>query len=134
MPKKQLLLVVEGDHNDADYIVSVTPITEKELKKFEPLIKAIKKFKPYKGYSDTEGTRTRGEKPLEWTHDHNWGVGDYCYRPDLGAKSITEIYSDIAPEIVEEFDENYVPHAEGNCHTIEAIFVVEQGKELFRRR
>ena len=49
-----MLLVVRGDHNDADFITQITPITQEQLDRYLPLIEAIKKFKPYKGMSNSE--------------------------------------------------------------------------------
>jgi len=118
--KPIMMLVVEGDHNDADYIVSVSPITEKDLKRFTPLIAAIRKFKPYKG-------KSQGGSGMEFTHDHNWPVGDYGYRGDLGSKTITELYGELA----EEFDQDYVPHEDGNIHTINKISVMGVKRVLF---
>jgi len=125
-----MMLVVEGDHNDADYIVSVTPITKERLKKFAPLIAAIKKFKPYTTTDPPE--KHPGMKPMKWTHNHNWPRGEYGCREDLGEKPPTALYNDISEDIVREFDDEYVPHAEGwNIHTINKIFVVAHQKDLF---
>jgi hypothetical protein len=116
-----LLLVVRGDCNDADFVTKVTPITEKELAKFLPLIEAIKKFKPYKGLTDAKH---------EHKHDHNWPKGEYGCRQDLGEKTLKELYGDLA----EEFDE-YVPDggdsAGFSLHTIVEIFVVKLDRKLF---
>jgi hypothetical protein len=122
--KPEMMLVVEGDHNDADYLVSITPITEKQLEKFQPLIEAIEKFQLYKGFSASR---------LEWDHNCNWPCGEYGCRSDLGCKTITELYPEIDAEIVEEFDQEFVPHADGNIHTIEAIFVVKFDRSLYER-
>lgn len=75
MPKKQtdLYLVVRGDSNDADFVTQITPITEEELKKFQPLIAAIKKFKKYKGMTDP--TKHSGA-PHEYSHDSNCPVAN----------------------------------------------------------
>jgi hypothetical protein len=125
-----MLLVVEGDYNDADYIVSVAPVTEEKLEKFLPLIEAIKNFKPYTITS--RGYAGEGEKPLSWTHKHNWPCGEYGCRQDLGEKPITELYPEIDAGIVEEFDQEYVPHNEdGNVHTIEKIFTVRFDRLIF---
>jgi hypothetical protein len=129
---KAMLLVVRGDHNDADFVTKVTPITEKVLERFLPLIEAIEKFQPYKGFSAPVAHRSRpSDKPLEWTHDHNWPVGEYGYREDLGCKTITELYGDLA----QEFDDEYVPHggeqAGYSLHTIVEIFIVKLDKKLF---
>jgi hypothetical protein len=115
------MLVVRGDHNDADWITQVTPITQKQLDRYTPLIKAIKGFKSYKA----EGTTFS----MVFTHDHNWPVGDYGHRDDLGEKSIVELYGKLA----QEFDEEYVPHADGNIHTIYEIFTVQLDKRLFKK-
>ena len=129
--KPEMMLVVEGDHNDADYIVSVTPISEKQLEKFLPLIAAIEKLQPYKGMSDS---KRHGTASMEYTHNHNWPCGEYGCRQDLGEKSITELYPEIDAEIVEEFDQEYVPHENGgNIHTIASIFVVRYDRPLFER-
>src|SRR4051812_25843952 len=123
--KLDILLVVRGDHNDADYIIKVSPITQKEIDKFTPLLSAIKKFKPYK-------SKTQDGK-MGWSHDHNWPCGEYGCREDLGEKTLVELYGDLA-ELAKEFDELYVPHAEGwNLHTIHEIYVVKYQKHLFRK-
>ncbi len=49
--KVDLMLVVRGDHNDADFISKITPITENDLEKLKPLIEAIKNFDPYQSQS-----------------------------------------------------------------------------------
>ena len=60
------------------------------------------------------------------THYHNWPKGEYCLRDDMGEKPIHEIYSHIDPELLERFDEDYVPYGdEGNVHTIESIEIME---------
>src|SRR5271157_5185264 len=116
--KTDLLLVVRGDHNDADWIVKVTPITEKELARFLPLIEAIKKFKPYTGMADP---KAHSGKPTEHKHSSNWPKGEYGCREDLGEKTVEQLYGELA----EEFDDEYVPHAEGwNIHTIHEIYTV----------
>lgn len=129
--KVDLMLVVTGDHNDADFITAINPITEEDLARFTPLIEAIKNFQSYKGKSDPD------EHPgssLEWNHDNNWPCGEYGCRQDLGEKTITELYKsdEISEELIEEFDENYVPHAEGwNLHTIYEIYTVRFDKKVF---
>ncbi len=130
MPKKQtdLYLVVRGDSNDADFVTQITPITEEELKKFQPLIAAIKKFKKYKGMTDP--TKHSGA-PHEYSHDSNWPRGEYGCRQDLGEKTITELYGELA----EEFDENYVPNGGENAgyslHDIVEIVVMKLDRKIF---
>ena len=127
--KIDMMLVVRGDSNDADFVVKMTPITQEELDRFLPLIKAIKNFKPYMGcHKDDDKTNP---KNYTWKHDHNWPVGEYGCREDLGCKTITEIYGEIA----EEFNETYVPNG-GDCaqyslHTIVEIFTVRLDKKIF---
>lgn len=128
--KVDLMLVVRGDHNDADFITKLTPITEKDLARFMPLIAAIKKFKPYKGMTDE---KAHGLPSSEWSHDNNWPCGEYGCREDLGEKPITELYKSdtISEDLITEFDETYVPHAEGwNLHTIYEIYTVRFEKKL----
>lgn len=123
-----MLLVVRGDYNDADFATKITPITQEELDKFLPLIKALKKFKPYKAFTKSDHPI---DKPMEWDHDHNWPRGEYGCRQDLGEKTVTELYGDLA----EEFDEEYVPNGGEqsgySLHTIVEIFVVKLDQKLF---
>ena len=102
--------------NDADYIISVTLITDEQLEAFKPLFKAIKAFKPYR-------TKING---LDWNHNANWPTGEYCCREDLGEKTIEELYGDLGVE----FDENFVPHSDGNIHTIKSISVATIEKKI----
>lgn len=115
--KPKMLLVVRGDHNDADWITKVTPISEKAFNRFMPLFEAIKNFKSYKGKSSSG---------IDFNHSSNWPVGEYGHRGDLGEKSIAELYGELA----DEFDEEYVPHADGNIHTIHEIYVVNYDKHF----
>lgn len=124
-----MLLVVRGDSNDADFVTKVTPITQKELDRFQPLIEAIKKFKPYMGCHEKDDKTD--PKNFKWKHDHNWPKGEYGCRTDLGSKNITELYGDLA----QEFDEEYVPSG-GDCnqyslHTIVEIFTVKLDQKVF---
>jgi hypothetical protein len=87
-------------------MTEMTDITETQLKQFEPLILAIKNCKT----------------------NHNWPRGDYDYRPDLGEKSVEEIYHEFSPELIDEFSE-YIPTFEGNVHTINEITVLTISEE-----
>lgn len=127
--KPDMMLVVGGDHNDADWITKITPITQDQIDRFLPLITAIKAFKPYQGMSDP--TRRGGMKS---TFPHNWPVGEYCCREDLGEKTIVGIYQSdtISEDLINEFDETFVPHSEDyNIHTIHEIYVVKYDKHLY---
>ena len=77
--KKKIIII--ADCNDGDYITSIQDITEKELNIIQPIIDAIKAFKPYTGKSETS----------EWTHGNNYPSGN-CYREDLGEKSAEDLY------------------------------------------
>ena len=110
-------LLVRADTNDADYVRSFKPIEEEILAKFLPLFQAIKDFKPYKG------GRT--------SHRHNFPTGDCC-REDMGEKQVEEIYADIDPEILGEFQEEYMPNGEFGTHTINEIKVFEvTGEQVY---
>src|SRR5271156_3303994 len=123
--KASLILVVRGDYNDADFVTKATPITQKELNKFLPLIEAIHDFQPYKGTTDS-----KWGAPNEYLHDHNWPRGEYGCRTDLGEKTVTKLYGNLA----EEFDELYVPNggeqAGYSLHTIHEIYVVRFERKL----
>jgi hypothetical protein len=135
--KKQpkMLLVVRGDYNDADFVTDITPITQKQLDRLLPLFEAIKNFKPYMGCHEDDDKSD--PKNYTWKHDHNWGVGEYGYRKDLGAKSIYELYQseDISKDLIQEFQEEYVPNggeqAGYSLHTIVEIFVVKLDQTMF---
>lgn len=120
-----MLLMVRGDSNDADFVIKITPVTQKEIDKYIPLIEAISNFKSYKGKSDPKRHTT------EHSHNHNWPKGEYGCREDLGEKTITELYGELA----EEFDEKFVPNGGENSgyslHTIVEIAVLKVDKKLF---
>jgi hypothetical protein len=126
MAKKiDMMLVVRGDSNDADFVTAITPVTQEELDYFAPLFEALKNFKPYKGMTDT---KVHSGEPHEHSHDNNWPRGEYGYRPDLGEKSPEELYGELA----EEFDEKFVPYDDNGCvHDIVEIFVVKLDQKVF---
>jgi hypothetical protein len=113
--KTKKFLFIKADTNDADYVESMEAISDEQLKKFMPLIKAIKDFKPYK---------TKSELGSSWTHDNNWPDSEYN-REDLGEKSVNEIYKDVVSEEVMEEFRDFVPYGEHGVHTIESIKVYE---------
>jgi hypothetical protein len=123
-----MLLMVRGDSNDADFVTEITPITQEELDKFAPLFEALNNFQPYKGLTSVEA---HVSPQSEHNHDNNWPKGEYGYRSDLGEKSITELYGELA----EEFDEKFVPDGgESNgysLHDIVEIVVVKLDKKVF---
>ncbi len=109
MAKQEITIKV--DTNDADYQTKVSEISDKDLEKIFPLIKAIKKFKPYKGKSRYCGT--------DWEHTHNYHVGEYL-RDDLGEKPVTELYDQFSEEIHKLF-QSFCPYGKDGFHTIESI-------------
>lgn len=106
-------LIIIADYNDADYITNIQDITEKELNLIQPVIDAIKAFKPYKGKS-------------EWDHGNNYPSGDCC-REDLGEKSAESMYGHLTGF---EMFNDMVPRDEYyGLHTIKHITLLEVSKE-----
>jgi hypothetical protein len=126
--KTDLFLLVRGDSNDADFVTKITPITEEEIERFLPLIEAIKEFKKYTGKSDPK--RHPGSTSTH-SHDHNWPIGEYGCREDLGEKTLTELYGEIAEEFNEEFVPNGGDSAGYSLHTIVEIAVMKLDRKLF---
>jgi hypothetical protein len=123
-------LKIVADSNDADYCTEINLIDSATLEKFKPLITEISKFKPYSFEKDSDFG------PIGFCHTGNWPKGEYGCRKDLGEKSLHELYNKIDPEIIDQFDEEYVPYGEdGNIHTIKSIDLIEISKvtELLRR-
>lgn len=109
-------ITIVVDMNDADYNTQVSNITGEELEKIKPLIEAIKGFKSYQTETEDEmGNFT-------WTHHHNYPVGEYSPRTDLGEKHPEEIYSQFNEEIHELFRE-HCPYGEHGFHTVKRIEV-----------
>lgn len=102
---KTLEITITVDHNDADYLTEVSAISESDLEKLMPLIKAIKAFKPYvAGYH----------------HHSNYSTGD-SLRDDMGEKSPRELYA-LDDSIFDLFEE-YVPYCEQGFHSVVSIEV-----------
>ena len=120
---EQMEITIIVDTNDGDYNTEISKITQKNLTQIMPLIKAIKNFKPYKVKLD--GT--------DWKHSHNYPYGE-CLRKDLGEKSPQELYQDINEDIIEFFEEEFLPiYSEYGFHTISSIEIcpfVEKTKLL----
>lgn len=88
------LIVIAADTNDGDYIKEISDISDEDIKKFEPLIDAIKK-----------------------TNGHNWVNSDYAREPRP-----EEMYSQFDCELVDEFND-FVPRGENGVHTITEITI-----------
>lgn len=97
------LIVIKADTNDGDYVQESNSISDEDLKKFEPLIEAIKK-----------------------TKGHNWATADYAREPNP-----EKMYSQFDCELVDEFND-FVPRGENGVHTITAItiYTVTDRKKL----
>ena len=119
MAKQEITITV--DTNDADYQTKVSEISDKDFNKILPLIKAIKKFKPYTG--KTTGT----DAGRDWDHHHNYHVGEYL-REDLGEKPVTELYPQFDEETHELF-QSFCPYGEDGFHTVESITVSPLSKK-----
>lgn len=122
MAKEKYEISIKVDTNDADYNTEVSIITKDELELIKPLIKQIKKFKPYTTtikYSHSNQHYTR-------EHRHNYPYGE-CLRKDLGEKSPEELYE--ADEEVFNFFHDLMPYNEYGFHTIESIEVTPYVKK-----
>lgn len=111
-----LCLKVKVDTNDADYMTHEKRITPEMVERLKPLFKAIKDFKPYK-------TKTKYGLN-DWQYRHNYPFGE-CLREDMGEKSPKEIYSNIDPELIEIFEEDYIPYPRYGFHTIVSIDLIQ---------
>ena len=88
---------IKADTNDADYVNRRVEITDEELKIIEPVIRAIKNFKPYK----------TDEKDLvlqPYTHMHNFPFGETFPRESVGEKHAHELYVKSGLCTEDEFD------------------------------
>ena len=109
------------DYNDADYFRYVVTVEDEVFEKFKPLIKAIAEFKPYVRPSSF------GEVVY-----NNW-IGN---RPDLGDKSIYEVYSQFSKEYIDEFKKTFLyyscPDHEYGCtfHSIVKFQEITLGNNL----
>lgn len=110
-------LIIVADTNDGDYITKISEITDKNLESIKPVIKAINKFKPYEGKSDS----------MTHTHHHNFSIGE-IYRNDLGEKSPKELYVNTGKcyeHALEMFTDDYIPYGENGIHSIVTIDIIE---------
>jgi len=112
-------ITIVVDANDADYNTNVSKISEEDLEKIKPLIAAIAAFKTYSGLSKGGYTHS---------HHHNYPIGKYAYRPDLGGKSPEEIYADFDAATHELFMD-YCPLCEHGFHTIKSVEIAPWAKK-----
>lgn len=111
--KSKFEITITVDTNDADYQTQVSTISEDDLKKIKPLIKAIKAFKPYT-------TVVHGSNGYRRTHNNNYSYGECC-REDLGEIPSHQFYK--FPEEVFEIFENCCPMNEFGFHTVKSVTV-----------
>lgn len=115
MNKKEFIITITVDTNDADYQTKNTGISREDLDKLRPMFKKISEFKEYtgtyKGYNGEDRT---------WKHGSNFSIGD-CLRADLGEKSPEELYGFSELEMDLLYD--YLPSNEYGFHTIESVGV-----------
>ena len=116
---QEITIVV--DENDADYLTKVSEIFDEELAAIMPLIKAIKKFKPYK-WKDPEDSAFN----YAHTHERNYPTGEMI-REDLGEKPPRELYK-FDEEIFDVF-ENFLPDPEHGFHDIVSIEICPKVKK-----
>ena len=102
----KLVLIIEADTNNADYIISEYEIKPEELIKLQPVFDAIKAKR----------------------FQENWPCSDYVYG------SPEELYKGIlTQEQIDLFDDlfdDFRPYGENGIHTIKSIKVLEVANEI----
>lgn len=93
-----LELTIVADTNDADYVSQVSVIAQEDLDRFMPVIEAIR---------DTD-------------NQHNWETNEYSHGPRPESA-----YAELGEDLVEEFNESFVPYGEHGVHTIAVIQIRE---------
>ncbi len=110
MAKKIYEIKITADHNDADYIAETNDIDMKTIEKFLPLIDAIKNY---------SGVGAR---------DHyNW---NNCWDRRNESSYFLKAYSQFREDLLNEFNECYVPGDEYGVHTITDIIYYEKPKNI----
>lgn len=108
----RLLIIV--DTNDADYHTTLEDnCSEQTAEVVRRVAAAIKKFQPY------EVDTTWGKSKF----NHNFPVGEYGCRPDMGEKTTTQLYVETGLVTQEELEQfiSLCPYEEGGFHTVKAI-------------
>lgn len=104
------VVIIQGDHNDADYVTSECDITD-DPKTLEVIHKVVNAMKNYKKKNP---------------HSHNW--------ESYGEPDIYEKYKDVLTEDEIQWFSDLVPYAPdpGEIHTIESVRIVkiESDEEL----
>lgn len=95
----KLVLIIEADTNDADYITSEHEVTEEQLTALQPVFDAIKNCDA----------------------DYNW----FRMNNSSGELEPEDVYEGIlTQEQIDMFD-NYRPYSEDGIHTINSVKVFE---------
>lgn len=129
-------IVVTADTNDGDYTIEKTEISDDKIKKIQPMIQAIKDFKPYESDYSTnhyKGTYPNG-KVVSVTSKkknfHNFVTHDLV-RADMGELDAEEYYTKrvgIPKDVFNLFYE-YTPYGEYGIHTIVSVEIITVTKE-----
>jgi hypothetical protein len=90
-----LELTIVADTNDADYVREVSVVTQEQVDRFMPLIKAI----------------------INKPRSHNWENGEYAHGPPP-----REVYKEFDQGLIDEFEE-FLPYGEYGIHTINQILL-----------
>jgi hypothetical protein len=96
MNKEILELTIVADTNDADYVTSERVIDQETLDRFMPVIEAIQQAH----------------------RQYNWETSEYAHGPSPESK-----YDSIDPDLIEDFNDEFVPYGEYGVHTITSIRV-----------
>lgn len=96
-------IIIEGDSNDADYIMDMNEISDKEIIEILPMIEAIK------------------SKSNDGECQHNFPSSEYS------EGSVEELYGNVMG--FKLFDD-FVPYGEFGLHTITSIKIVKVIEEL----
>ena len=111
---------VEVDTNDGDFVGKLVCVSDKDVKRWSPLIEKIRAFEPYAGKS---------KSGLTWRHHHNFPVSQFR-RTELGEKTPCEIYN-ISEDEMEDFMFAFrISGGENGFHTITQIVEVQMMKRL----
>ena len=110
---------VEVDTNDGDLMANLVDVSEKDYKRWLPLIEKIQTFKAYSVIT----------RVGECMHHHNFPLGECC-RADLGEKTPCEIYNITEDELEDFLFAFRIRGGEYGFHTITQIVEVNISNKL----
>lgn len=99
----KLLLIIEADTNDADYVTEMTEVTPETLEPLLPIFTAIKDM-TVKHQTDR--------------NHYNWP------NSECASDTVESVYEDILTEEQIELFNEYTPYGEYGIHTIKSIKVL----------